>query len=185
VFVGVWTRGTLWYNEVVGLIARCTRGVSMAPEGRNAHPNYCSGEDYILEFRSFRYGFNSVDFRQRVELASVELDLVGPGVLDDDECGDLVHLVATGGLEHPVSALGEYLVDNGAHILRHNGECLIYWLRELVFRGAWLDQRLLEDQLEVVYDEERGSFVYYPRGHRSREIGPPPHPSWRDVAYSK
>ena len=71
----------------------------MAPEGRNAHPNYCSGEDYILEFRSFRYGFNSVDFRQRVELASVELDLVAAGVLDDDECGDLVHLVASGGLE--------------------------------------------------------------------------------------
>src|SRR5450759_3913673 len=116
----------------------------MAPEGRNAHPNYCSGEDFILEFRSFRYGFNSVDFRQRAELASVELDLVDPGVLDDDERTDLVQLVASGRLEHPVSALGEYVVERDAAVLRHNGECLIYWLRELVFRGAWLDQRLLE-----------------------------------------
>jgi hypothetical protein len=157
----------------------------MAAEGRNAHPNYRSGEDYILEFRSFRYGFNSTDFKQRVELASVELDLVSPGCLDDDECTDLVQLVASGQLDYPVSQLGEYVVERGEEVLRHNGECLIYWLRELVFRGAWLDQRLLEDQLDVVFDEERGSFVYYPRGHRSREIGPPPHPSWRSVAYSK
>ena len=157
----------------------------MAPEGRNAHPNYCSGEDYILEFRSFRYGFNSLDFRQRVELASIELDLVPACALDDEERTDLVHLVASGSLEAPVSPLGEYLVDRGEEVLRHNGECLIYWLRELVFRGAWLDQRLLEDQLEVVFDEQRCTFVYYPRGHRSREIGPPPHPSWRDVAYAK
>lgn len=157
----------------------------MAAEGRNTHPNYSSGEDYILEFRSFRYGFNSTDFKQRVELASVELDLVAPGCLDDDECTDLVQLVASGQLDHPVSSLGEYVRERGDDVLRHNGECLIYWLRELVFRGAWLDQRLLEDQLDVVFDEERSAFVYYPRGHRSREIGPPPHPSWRAVAYTK
>ncbi|GAB4252671.1 MAG: hypothetical protein Kow00129_13540 [Thermoleophilia bacterium] len=157
----------------------------MARDGRNTHLNYCSGEDYILEFRSFRYGFNSVDFRQRVELAAVELDLVEPGCLDDDERADLVQLVASGRVDFPVSNMGEYIRERGDEILNHRGECLIYWLRELVFRGAWLDQRLMDDQLEVVFNAEEGRFFYYPRGHRSRQIGPPPHPSWRDVAYLK
>lgn len=157
----------------------------MGAEGRRAHPNYSSGDEYILEFRNFRYGFNALDFRQRVEWAAVELDLVESGLLDEEEAADLVRLVASGSIEHPISAFGEYLLERGDDVLVHNGECLIYWLRELVFRGAWLDQRLLDDQLEAAFDEETGNFIYYPKGHRSREIGPPPHPSWREVAYTK
>ena len=157
----------------------------MAREGRNGHPNYFSGEDYILEFRSFRYGFNRTDFRQRVEQAAVELDLVRPGTLDEDECADLVQLVASGAIGNPVSTMGDYLLDEEKSVISHGGECLIYWLRELVFRGAWLDQRLLDNQLEVVFDEDDGAFHYFPRGHRSRQIGPPPHPSWVKVAYEK
>jgi hypothetical protein len=160
-------------------------GVVVAAEGPHTHPNYSSGEDYILEFRSFRFGFNGIDFSQRVETAAVELDLVECGSLDDDERTDLVQLVSSGSLDYPVSALGEYLVSLGDEALMHKDECLIYWLRELVFRGAWLDQRLMEDQLDVRFDEERGCFTYHPRGHYSREIGPPPHPTWRDVAYRK
>lgn len=157
----------------------------MAPENRHTHPNYFSGEDYILEFRSFRYGFNSVDFEQRVEMAAVELRLVEPGMLLHDECADLVQLVSSGAVEYAVSPLGEYLVGRGEEVLTLNGECLVYWLRELVFRGAWLDLRLIEGQLEVAFDEESGGFVYFPAGHRSRLIGPPPHPSWRSVAYTR
>jgi hypothetical protein len=157
----------------------------MVPENRHTHPNYFSGEDYILEFRSFRYGFNSVDFEQRVEMAAVELRLVEPGMLLHDECADLVQLVSSGAVEYAVSPLGEYLVGRGEEVLTLNGECLVYWLRELVFRGAWLDLRLIEGQLEVAFDEESGGFVYFPAGHRSRLIGPPPHPSWRSVAYTR
>lgn len=157
----------------------------MAPENRHAQPNYASGEDYILEFRSFRYGFNSLDFAQRVEMAAVELGLVEAGVLREDERADLVQLVAHGAIERPVSPLGEYLLERGDEVLSLHGEDLVYWLRELVFRSAWLDLRLMEGQLEVVFEEETGSFVYYPTGHRSRRIGPPPHPSWREVAYTR
>jgi hypothetical protein len=154
-------------------------------EGRQAHPNYSSGEDYILEFRTFRYGFNSIDFRQRVEMAAVQLELVGVGGLDEDECSDLVQLVASGSLEFPVSPFGDYLVERGEDVLRHKGECLIYWLRELLFRGAWLDLRFLGGELEVVFEEKKGGLLYYPTGHRGREIGPPPHPSWKEVAYTR
>jgi hypothetical protein len=34
-----------------------------------------------------------------------------------------------------------------------------------------------------VFDDSSGSFSYYPRGNRSRKIGPPPHPSWGTVAF--
>ena len=154
----------------------------MTPENRHAHPNYASGEDYILEFRSFRYGFNRVDFSQRVEMAAAELGLVEAGMLRQDECADLVQLVASGSIEFPVSALGEYLLQRGEEVLTLHGECLVYWLRELVFRSAWLDLRLMEGQLEVAFDEETGSFAYFPAGLRSRRIWPPPHLSWREVA---
>ncbi|MHB0979015.1 MAG: hypothetical protein ACYC5Q_02880 [Thermoleophilia bacterium] len=85
----------------------------MSTDGRHVHPNYSSGEDYILEFRSFRFGFNNVDFAQRAEMAAVELDFVEPGALDDDERADLVQLVSSGSLDHPVSALGEHLLELG------------------------------------------------------------------------
>jgi hypothetical protein len=97
----------------------------------------------------------------------------------------LVQLVAGGAIEFPVSSLGEYLLERGDDVLTLHGECLVYWLRELVFRSAWLDLRLIEGQLEVAFDDETGSFVYFPTGHRSRRIGPPPHPSWREVAYTR
>ena len=157
----------------------------MAAENRHKHPNYFSGEDYILEFRSFRYGFNSVDFAQRVEMAAVELGLIGLGMLENDDCADLVQLVASGYIDSPISPLGRYLLNRGEEVLTLHGEALVYWLRELVFRSAWLDLRLIEGQLEVDFDEKQYAFVYYPTGHRSRQIGPPPHPSWREVAYTR
>lgn len=159
--------------------------MGVSAEGHHTHLNYSSGDDYILEFRSFRFGFNSVDFAQRVETAAVELELVECGSLDDDERTDLVQLVSSGSLDFPVSALGEYLVRLGDEALMHKDECLIYWLRELVRRGAWLDQRFLDEQLDVRFDEERGCFTYHPRGQQAREIGSLPHPTWRDVAYRK
>ena len=40
----------------------------------------------------------------------------------------------------------------------------MYWLRELVFRSAWLDLRLIEGQLEVAFDDETGDVRLLPRG---------------------
>jgi hypothetical protein len=93
--------------------------------------------------------------------------------------------VAGGTIDFPVSPLGEYLIQRGEDVLTLHGESLVYWLRELVFRSAWLDLRLIEGQLEVAFDEETSEFVYFPAGHRARRIGPPPHPSWREVAYTR
>src|SRR6266487_3736276 len=39
--------------------------------------NYVSGDDYVVEFLGYRFGFNSSDFEQRVTAAAVKLGLVG------------------------------------------------------------------------------------------------------------
>ena len=47
--------------------------------------NYLSGDDYVIEFLGYRFGFNAVDFEQRVNTAAVRLGLVEPGELDPGE----------------------------------------------------------------------------------------------------
>ena len=67
---------------------------------------------------------------------------------------------------------------------------LVHWLRRLVFRGAWLDQRVNEGELSVAFNEETGSFAYVQPidAHRSAGGEPielAPEPSWDRVAYTR
>ena len=59
----------------------------------------------------------------------------------------------------------------------------MHWLRRLVFRGAWLDQRVMEGELEIVFDDETHTFGYAQpdRGFELIELSP--EPSWKRVAY--
>ena len=60
---------------------------------------------------------------------------------------------------------------------------LVHWLRRLVFRSAWLDQRVKEGELDVVFDDSTNSFGYV-QPERDREpIELSPEPNWRRVAY--
>src|SRR5262249_12003387 len=111
--------------------------------------NYESGEDYIVEFDRFRFGFNSSDFEERVTAAAVKLGLVADNELDDDETADLVELVERDWIESPRSGLGQYIVRHWERVSLVGGESLVYWLKKLVFRGAWLDHRVKEGLLEV------------------------------------
>ena len=70
----------------------CEPSADGVPSGRvRAYPvpvseaNYVSGEDYVVEFLGYRFGFNAVDFEQRVNAAAVRLGLVETGELDDGE----------------------------------------------------------------------------------------------------
>ena len=45
----------------------------------------------------------------------------------------------------------------------------MHWLRRLVFRGAWLDQRVKEGELDVVFDERTQTFGYV-QPERSAEL---------------
>ena len=147
--------------------------------------DYCSGDDYVVEFLAgqYRFSFNREDFEQRVVAAAVKLGLVERNELDDDETADLVELTADGQLEEPRSALGRYLVRHWERISLVGDESLVYWLRKLVFRGAWLDHRVKEGLLEVDWDERTREFAYRePNGDRALlELAPVP--SWHELQF--
>jgi hypothetical protein len=147
--------------------------------------NYVSGDDYVVEFLGYRFGFNALDFEQRVNAAAVKLGIVEPGELDGDETGDLVELAAAGRISSPRSELGRYLVRHWERLALVGDESLVYWLRKLVFRSAWLDQRVKENLLEVTWDEETAEFGYRdPDGGRALlELAPVP--SWHDLQFRR
>jgi hypothetical protein len=147
--------------------------------------NYVSGEDFVVEFLGYRFSFNCVDFEQRVNAAAVKLGLVEPGELEEEETADLVELTAHGHITEPRSALGAYLVRNWERISLVGDESLVYWLRKLIFRGAWLDHRVKEGLLEVAWDEHSGDFGYRdPRGGRALlELAPVP--SWHELQFRR
>jgi hypothetical protein len=147
--------------------------------------NYDSGDDYVVEFDRYRFSFNAADFEERVTAAAVKLGLLGGNELDDDETADLVELVERDSIEVPRSTLGRYLVRHWEDISLVDGESLVYWLKKLVFRGAWLDHRVKEGKLEVGFEEETAGFSYNdPQGGRAL-LELLPTPSWHPVQYRR
>jgi hypothetical protein len=147
--------------------------------------NYTSGEDFVVEFLRYRFGFNATDFSERVTAAAVKLGLIEANELDDDETADLVELVADGRIVEPRSGLGQYLVRHWERLSLVGGESLVYWLRKLVFRGAWLDHWVKDGRLEIAWEEETGEFSYLDaRGERVLlELAP--HPSWHELQFRR
>ena len=145
--------------------------------------NYASGDEYMVEFLGWRFGFNAVDFEQRVSAAAVKLGLVEARDLEPEETADLVELASEARIADPQSPLGEYLVRHWEQLSIVNGESLVYWLRKLVFRSAWLDHRLKENLLEVSFDDRTGDFDYRdPDGGRALlELAPVP--SWHKLQF--
>jgi hypothetical protein len=145
--------------------------------------NYRSGEDYVVEFLGYRFSFNAIDFEGRVVAAAVKLGVVERPELDDDETADLVGLAAQGVVEEAHSRLGRYLVRNWERVSLVNGESLVYWLRKLVFRGAWLDHQVKRGALEVVWDEDEAEFAYQHPGGGRPLLELAPVPSWHELQF--
>jgi hypothetical protein len=154
--------------------------------------NYDSGEDFVLEYGELRFTFNETDFSERCEQAALKLGFVG-GRLGEGELEDLVNLAVNGEIIDPASALGEHVNDCWPELVGPAERSLVHWLRRLVFRGAWLDQRVKEGELSISFDEQTGGFCYVqPLGGRDGEVargGEPielaPEPSWGRVAYRR
>ncbi|MBX5469615.1 MAG: hypothetical protein IRZ21_06925 [Thermoleophilaceae bacterium] len=146
--------------------------------------NYESGSDYVLEYGELRFTFNELDFTERVEQAAIKLGFV-PGPLEDEEREDLVNLAVNGEVTEPASELGEHINACWRELSGPSERSLVHWLRRLVFRGAWLDQRVKEGELEVVFDPESFTFGYAQpdRGWELVELSP--EPSWAAVAYRR
>jgi hypothetical protein len=150
-----------------------------------ADANYSSGDDYVVEFLGYRFGFAGPDFEERVIAAAVKLGLLDRNELEEEETADLVELAADGRIAEPRSALGRYLVRHWERVSLVEGASLVYWLRKLVFRGAWLDHRVKEGMLEVAWDDAAADFAYRdPNGGRALlELAPVP--SWREQQFKR
>ena len=148
-----------------------------------AEANYSSGDDFVVEFLGYRFGFNAADFEQRVTAAAVKLGLIEDNELDDDETADLVELAADSIIGEPRSPLGRYLVRHWERLSLVEGESLVYWLRKLIFRGAWLDHQVKRGALEVVWDENEAEFAYQHPGGGRPLLELAPVPSWHELQY--
>ena len=103
--------------------------------------------------------------------------------LDEDETEDIVALAAQGLIEDPQSRFGRYLVRNWERVSLVGGESLVYWLRKLIFRGAWLDHQVKRGALEVVWDEPEAEFAYQHPGGGRPLLELAPVPSWHELQY--
>lgn len=144
--------------------------------------NYNSGEDFVLEYGELRFTFNERDFRERCEQAALKLGFVG-GRLECTELEDLVNLAVNGEILDPASALGEHVNDCWPELVGPADRSLVHWLRRLVFRGAWLDQRVNEGELDISFCENTHSFEYVQPDRGGEPIELAPEPSWGRVAY--
>jgi hypothetical protein len=144
---------------------------------------YTSGDDYIVEFLDYRYSFSRTDFEERVVAAAIRLELVPARRLEPPETADLVALAAGGRIERPRSPLGRYVVRRFDAIERLHDESLVYWLRKLVFRGAWLDHRVKAGLLDIAFDERSGEFAYRLPTDQVPLLELAPVPSWADLQY--
>jgi hypothetical protein len=146
--------------------------------------NYSSGEDYVVEFLGYHFSFGAADFEGRVVSAAVKLGVVEASDLEEEEIEDLVTLTAQGLIDEPSSRLGRYLVRNWERVSHFEGESLVYWLRKLIFRGAWLDHQVKRGALDVIWHEEDAEFAYQHPGSGGRpllELAPVP--SWHELQF--
>ncbi len=144
--------------------------------------NYDSGQDYVLEYGELRFTFNEVDFSERVEQAALKLGFVA-NRLDGPELEDLVNLAVNGEVQDPTSALGEHVNDCWPELVGPADRSLVHWLRRLVFRSAWLDQRVKEGELDIVFCDETQTFGYVQPDRDADPIELSPEPNWGRVAY--
>jgi hypothetical protein len=144
--------------------------------------NYDSGEDFVLEYGELRFTFNERDFAERCEQAALKLGFVS-GRLDEPELEDLVNLAVNGEIHEAASGLGEHVNDCWPELVGPSDRSLVHWLRRLVFRSAWLDQRVKEGELDIVFDESTQTFGYVQPDRDSELIELSAEPSWGAVAY--
>ena len=145
--------------------------------------NYDSGQDFVLEYGELRFTFNERDFQERCEQAALKLGFVH-GRLGEPEVEDLVNLVVNGEVHDPASGLGEHVNDCWPDLVGPAERSLVHWLRRLVFRSAWLDQRVKEGELDIAYEADSQTFSYIQPDRDGEPIELAPEPSWNRVRYS-
>ena len=130
----------------------------------------------MLEFLGYRFSFGARDFEERVAAAAVKLGLVAvERPRRRTRSATSSSSQQTGASQTPRSSLGSYLVRHWERLALLDGESLVYWLRKLVFRGAYLDHRVKEGLLEVAWDDESARVRLRRAERRPRAAGARPH----------
>ena len=114
--------------------------------------NYDSGEDFVLEYGELRFTFNERDFAERCEQAALQARLRRrparrPGARGPREPRRQRRDPGAG-----VRAWASTSTTAGPSSSGPRDRSLVHWLRRLVFRSAWLDQRVKEGELDVRFD---------------------------------
>ena len=145
--------------------------------------NYRSGDDFVVEFLGHRFEFSAQDFEERVIAAAVRSSSSRRTTSTTRRPPISSSSSPTAASTIARSGLGLYLVRHWERVSLQNGESLVYWLRKLVFRGAWLDHRVKEGLLDVSWIDDTGDFGYAePQGGRTLlELAPVP--SWSELQY--
>ena len=92
-------------------------------------------------------------------------------------------LAAQGVIDAPQSRLGRYLARNWERVSLQHGESLVYWLRKLIFRGAWLDHQVKRSALEIVWVDREAEFAYQHPGGGRPLLELAPVPSWHELQF--
>ena len=93
-----------------------------------------------------------------------------------------MNLAVNGEIQEPASALGEHVNDCWPELVGPADRSLVHWLRRLVFRSAWLDQRVKEGELDVRFDDEHQTFTYVQPDRGDEPVELAPEPSWGRVS---
>ena len=117
--------------------------------------------------------------------AARRLGLTDGSRLDGSETADLVDLAVAGGIDEPRTDFGRHLVAAAQAVQRRDGADVVYWLRKLVFRSAWIDHRVRHGLVEARYEEDRGAFSYLVDGHRLPYSDDRDVPTWPAVRYRR
>ena len=147
--------------------------------------NYKSGDDFLIEFLGYQFGFSKVDFEQRVNNAATRLGLIENAEIEENATSDLIELASEGRIRTPRSPLGKYISNNWGPLSLCNGESLVYWIRKLVFRGAWIDHRVKLGLLEATWEESTGEFIYSDPKGKTALLDVAPVPSWHKFQYKE
>ena len=75
--------------------------------------------------------------------------------------------------------------DNWGELVTGSQRSLVHWIRRLVFRGAWLDQRVKEGELDIVFDDRTSTFGYIQPDRDGEPIELSREPSWGGLAYRR
>ena len=116
--------------------------------------NYESGSDYVLEYGELRFSFNEQDFAAAGRAGGGEARLRRRRARAARSSTTCSSWPSTARSASPPRSLGEHINEHWAELVGPANRSLVHWIRRLVFRGAWLDQRVKEGELDIVFDAD-------------------------------